>query len=455
MADMEGRFFEFELPRRRIFSVSEFCSEARAVLETEFEFSWVRGEVSDLRRPPSGHLYFSLKDEEARLRAVIFRQVRRYLAFELEDGLEVLARGRLSLFSPRGDLQFLVDYLEPMGAGALQVRFEQLKAKLFAEGLFEASLKRPLPALPRRIGLITSAVGAALQDFLRVARRRWAEIDLLLYPARMQGDGAAWEVAQGLRELGASGLVDVIVITRGGGSLEELSAFNSEELARAIRRCEVPVVSAVGHEIDVTIADFAADLRAPTPSAAAELVVPEKESFRQRLSRLEAALSQAAARRLAALSLRHEGLGARLISPARRLERQAARLGELVRLLQAEARELLGAKSWLLDRHAELLAHLGPARLVEARAAAADSLAARLGSATARQLEAGGERLAHQAARLEALSPLAVLGRGYAIARRLPEGDIIRAASEAPPGQKVRVQLCRGELDCRVEESRA
>jgi exodeoxyribonuclease VII large subunit len=455
MDDLEGgRLFEFELPRRHIFSVSELCREVRATLEGEFAFTWVRGEVSDLRRPPSGHLYFSLKDEEAQLRAVIFRQVSKYLDFEPEEGAEVLARGRLSVFSARGDLQFLVDYLEPMGAGALQVRFEQLKAKLLAEGLFDQTLKRPLPALPRRVGLITSPAGAALHDFVRVARRRWPNIDLLLWPSRMQGEGAAWEVSQGLRELGASGLVEVIVITRGGGSPEELSAFNSEELARAIRRCQVPVVSAVGHEVDVTIADFAADLRAPTPSAAAELVVPNKERHLKRLSQLEESLGATAARLLERLSRHHRGLAERLVSPKRRLETQGMRLAELTRLLQAEASELLVNKGWVLTRHAEILGHLSPARLWSRKAAATQGMFARLETAAGRQVAAGGERLTREVSRLEALSPLAVLGRGYAIARRLPEGKILRAASDAPPGRRVRVQLSRGELDCLVEESR-
>jgi len=446
--------WDFELPRRRIYSVADLCREVRAVLEAEFEFSWVRGEVADLRRPPSGHLYFSLKDEEAQLRAVVFRQVGRYLGFELEEGMDVLARGRLSIFSPRGDLQLLVDYVEPMGAGALQVRFEQLKARLAAEGLFDQALKRPLPTLPQRVGLITSPAGAAIHDFVRVSRRRWPNLDLLLWPSRMQGEGAAWEVSQGLRELGRSGLVDVIVITRGGGSPEELSAFNSEELARAIRRCPVPVVSAVGHEIDVTIADFAADLRAPTPSAAAEMVVPNKERFTQRLAGLEAALAAAARQRVAGLAKGHEGLAARLISPQRRLALQQARLGELARLLRAEVNEAVQAKAWLLSRHAEVLGHLSPARLVSARATAAVTLGERLEAATTRMLQAGQLRLRRQAGRLEALSPLAVLARGYAIARTLPEGEVLRAASQAPPGKRVRLQLHRGELDCRVEASR-
>jgi exodeoxyribonuclease VII large subunit len=445
--------FEFEPPRRRILSVGELCRDVRALLASEFEFAWVRGEVSDLRRPSSGHLYFTLKDDEARLRAVLFRQVSRYLAFEVEDGLEVLARGKLDLFSPRGDLQLVVDWVEPMGAGALQVRFEQLKTRLSAEGLFDAGLKRPLPATPQRVGLITSPTGAALHDFVRIARRRWPNIDILLYPSRMQGEGAAWEVSQGLRELGESGLVDVVVVTRGGGSLEELAPFNSEELARAIRRCPVPVVSAVGHEVDVTIADFAADLRAPTPSAAAELVIPNKDRLVQRLSGLATALGRAAGKAATLAARRHEGLTARLIPPARRLERQEVHLRGLSRRLQAEAAEIVAASRWRLTRHAELLGHLHPVRIINARESAAAALAARLNAAAARRAEAAGEALSRQAAALEALSPLAVLGRGYAIARGLPEGSVLRAAGDVAVGQKVHVQLSRGALGCRVEET--
>ncbi|MFH0810604.1 MAG: exodeoxyribonuclease VII large subunit, partial [Pseudomonadota bacterium] len=355
---------DLRLPPRRIFSVSELCQDLRAVLEEEFDFTWVRGEVSDLRRPPSGHVYFTLKDAEARLRAVLFRQTTKYLSFSLEDGMEILARGRVSLFPARGDLQLLADYLEPVGAGALQLRFEQLKARLLAEGLFDPGLKRALSPVPSRIGLITSPAGAALHDFVRVARRRWPNIDLLLYPARMQGTGAALDVCEGLRELSGSGLVDFIVITRGGGSMEELSAFNSEELARAIRRSAVPVVSAIGHEIDFTIADFAADLRAPTPSAAAEMTVPDKGHLAGALGRLTAAVYQAASRQVAAASRRHDAAVARLVSPGRALERQRQYLDRLRRLLHSEATEIVSAKGWILRRHAELLDHLGPARQV-------------------------------------------------------------------------------------------
>jgi exodeoxyribonuclease VII large subunit len=266
-------------PVRRIYSVAELSLELRSLLERQYPDVWVTGEVSNLRAAGSGHLYFTLKDETAQLRAVCFRNQARYLKFKPQDGLAVIARGRLSLYEARGEYQLYVEFLEPAGLGALQLAFEQLKQKLAAEGLFDRARKKPLPVLPRAIGVVTSPTGAVIRDILRILRRRFPNINVQIYPAKVQGEGAAQEIVHGVEYFNRKSPVDVIIVARGGGSLEDLWAFNEEVLARAISASNVPVISAVGHETDFTIADFVADLRAPTPSAAAELVVHRKQDF--------------------------------------------------------------------------------------------------------------------------------------------------------------------------------
>jgi len=266
-----------------ILTVSELTHRIQARLEEGFPDLWVEGEVSNLRIPSSGHVYFTLKDAQAQIRAVLFRSQAQRLRFDLGEGLQVLARGRLTLYAPRGEYQVVVDYVEPRGLGALQIRFEQLKEKLAQEGLFAESKKRPLPTLPRRIGIVTSLTGAALQDMLTVIRRRCPIVGVVVYPVPVQGDTAAPLISKGIRTLGASGLVDVLIVGRGGGTWEDLWCFNEEEVVRAVAESAVPVVSAIGHEIDFTLTDFAADHRAPTPSAAAEVVTPHLEELASRL----------------------------------------------------------------------------------------------------------------------------------------------------------------------------
>ncbi|HOP36102.1 MAG TPA: exodeoxyribonuclease VII large subunit, partial [Syntrophales bacterium] len=268
-----------------VLTVTELTEEIRSLLEDTFGFLWVAGEVSNLRRPSSGHVYFTLKDEKAQVRAVLFRQSSARLGFDLEDGMEVLCRGRVSVYSPRGEYQIIVDAAEPRGLGALQRAFEALKKRLEAEGLFDAALKKAIPFLPRRIGVVTSPSGAAVRDILNITGRRFPSVDILIAPVRVQGDEAPPEICDAIALLNEHRLVDVIILARGGGSLEDLFPFNDERVARAVRASRVPVISAVGHEIDFTIADFAADLRAPTPSAAAELVVPMREDLRMALIR--------------------------------------------------------------------------------------------------------------------------------------------------------------------------
>jgi exodeoxyribonuclease VII large subunit len=379
----------------------------RGLLEQRVGRVWVAGEVSNLHCASSGHYYFTLKDSGAQLRAAMFRSAARRLVFAPEEGLEVLVFGEPSVYEPRGDLQLLVRHLEPRGRGALQLAFEQLRARLEREGLFDPARKRPLPSFPRCIGVVTSAQGAAIHDVIQVSGRRFPGIPLLLAAARVQGDGAEDELAAALEALQRVASVDVILLVRGGGSLEDLRPYNTERIARALRACRVPVVSGVGHEVDVTIADLAADLRAPTPSAAAALVLPERALLRARverdLQRLRIAARRAVERRAERHARAHRALRAH--APWERLRARRARLLAAQRALEAVARRAVGL------------------RIPALRAAAG---------------------------RLHALSPLAVLARGYAIAERADSGAIVRSASEVAAGDALRIRLGSGELDAAV-----
>jgi exodeoxyribonuclease VII large subunit len=399
-----------ELPARRVFSVAELVSELKSLLEDEFGRVWVVGEISNLHRARSGHSYFTLKDDEAQIRAALFRGVAQRLPFDPEDGLEVVIYGDLTLYASRGELQIVVRSLEPRGQGALQLAFEQLRARLEAEGLFAPELKRPLPELPGRVGVVTSPTGAAIRDVIQVTGQRFPSIPLLLAPTRVQGEGAEEEIAAAL-ELVAGRGVDVILLVRGGGSLEDLFAFNTERLARAILACTVPVVSGVGHEVDVTISDLVADARAPTPSAAAALAVPDRQGQETRLDRER--------QRLRAAALRV-------------VDRVARRLGQ--------SRE-------------SLRAHAPSGRLLADRvrwAAAQSALHQAIGASLARS----GARFAAASARLDALSPLAVLSRGYAIVYREPEGLIVRRAREVHPRDALRLRVAEGEIEAIVSATR-
>jgi exodeoxyribonuclease VII large subunit len=395
----------------RIYSVGELLSGLRALLEERLGRIWVVGEISNLARPQSGHVYFTLKDERGQLRAALFRGAARRLAFEPEEGLEVLAYGEVTVYEARGDLQIIVRQLEPRGVGALQLAFEQLRRRLEVEGLFDPARKRPLPEVPTRIGVVTSASGAALRDVIEVTGRRLPDVPLLIAPTRVQGVGAADEIAAALDALGEQTDLSVILLVRGGGSLEDLQPFNTEVVARAIARSRVPVVSGVGHEVDVTIADLAADVRAPTPSAAAEQAVPDR-------SALERALD-AAWRRL------RRALDAQLSECAARLERER----EALRMQAPTARLAAQRQRWLAAARALR-------RVVRARAERA---------------RAGVEQLA---GRLDSLSPLAVLGRGYALVRRARDAGIVRTVSDAGVGERLSIRLAEAELEAVVETAR-
>jgi exodeoxyribonuclease VII large subunit len=442
-------------PVRRVYSVSELTSGLRALLETTFGEVWIEGEISNCKVWNTGHMYFTLKDGGAQIKAVMFRTAVRYLRFKPEDGLHVVARGRLSVYEPKGEYQVVCEHMEPHGLGALQLAFEQLKKKLQAEGLFDPARKRPLPALPRRIGIVTSLDGAALRDILKVLWRRAPNASVLIRPARVQGEDAAADVATALRMIAKVPGVDVVIVGRGGGSIEDLWAFNEERVARAIVNCPVPVISAVGHEVDVTIADFVADLRAPTPSAAAEMVVAAKDDFCSRIDRLTGRLRAAAQgdlqrRRHAVhvLSSRRglAGFPGRLALRGRHAAELTHDVRNAVRAsLQGRARTYRSLRQRLEQR--DLARHLA-------------SMRGRLTGATGRLTGAAGRtrhradtRFRALAGRLANLSPLAVLGRGYAVCWNADQTAIIRSAASVSPGDRVRVTLAAGEIEALVNKT--
>jgi exodeoxyribonuclease VII large subunit len=392
---------------RKFLTISELNDLIKGTLETQLDALWVQGEISNFRIPPSGHFYFTLKDDKSQISAVMFRRQGSLLRFMPENGMAVLCFGRVSLYSVRGDLQLYVDDMEPQGQGALALAFEQLKNKLAAEGLFAQERKRALPFLPECVGIVTSDKGAALHDMLRIVHDRYPDRRVIIRPVKVQGEGAAREIADGIAELNRFGAVEVIIVGRGGGSLEDLWAFNEEIVARAIYDSAVPVISAVGHEIDFTIADFVADRRAPTPTAAAEMVVPRKVDLIEQVELLKEQLLKSIEFKLATLREACTGLAKRLADPGRKLRENQQRLDEL--------------SVDLLRRFQEKL----------------------------RQLK---DRLAQGAGRLSALSPLAVLERGYSITHRLPEERIVKTAAELAAGDRVRVTFAQGKAICRVED---
>ena len=440
---------------RAVLTVSQLSQQLAAVMEERFPAVWVEGEISNFKVYGSGHAYFTLKDEGAQLRCVLFRNRGRRVRFEPRDGLHVMGFGAVEVYAQRGEYQLVVELLEPKGLGALQLAFEQLKERLQAEGLFSPARKRPLPRFPRKIGIVTSPSGAALRDMLRVIGRRFGEIHIVVAPARVQGDGAAAEVAQGIRELNALGGVDVIIVGRGGGSLEDLWAFNDEMLARTIVASKIPVISAVGHEVDFTIADFVADVRAATPSNAAELVVKEKRAVVESLADLSARLGRGMVRVLAGHRDRLERARGRrvLTDPARPLRDLARRLDDARARLRRAALAADGRaerRVALADRGLRTLSPV--ARTLNGRRALTD-LQGRLGRGLHRRLDRARHGLGGAAGRLDSLSPLAVLSRGYSLTRT-PEGRIVRSWREIGAGAAVRVLLHEGSLDCRVDATR-
>jgi len=440
--------------RRRVLSVSELSARLRGVVESAFAEVWVEGEISNGRAWNSGHFYFTLKDAGAQIKGVVFRSTLRHLKFKPDDGLQVVARGRLSVYEPKGEYQLVCEHLEPKGLGALQLAFEQLKRRLAAEGLFDEARKRALPALPRRIGVVTSIDGAALRDIVRVLRRRYPNAHVVIAPTRVQGEGAAADIARALRHVSRSDDVDVVIVGRGGGSLEDLRAFNEEAVARAIAACPVPVISAVGHETDFTIADFVADLRAPTPSAAAELVVRKKDEFIAHIDRLAHRVTSAVHGQVRRLEARVHALAGRpaLAGFTGRVAWRARHVSELGAALAAAARLRQARRTRQFETLRQAVTRFDPRYRLGAMRAALVTLAGRLDGATARRLHAAQSRFRGAAARLDGLSPLAVLGRGYAVCWNDERTRILTDAGALAPGDGIRVTLERGELHARVIE---
>ena len=440
-------------PERKVWSVSELTERIRDLLASEFTDIWVEGEISNCHAAQSGHLYFTLKDPRAQARCVCFRNQVRLLKFHPEDGLHVTVRGSVGVYEPRGEYQIYVEYLEPVGLGALQLAFEQLKKRLEAEGLFEPARKKPLPVLPRRIGLLTSPRGAAVRDVVRILRRRFPNVHLILYPVRVQGEGAAAEIVEAIRYFNRKQLVDVMILARGGGSLEDLWAFNEEMLARGISASTIPIISGVGHETDFTIADFVADVRASTPSAAAEIVVQTRREFDQHILRLEQGMSK-----------RMQYL---LLEARHRLQELAAhrgfqRLEEMLRQYRQQLDELTGRLAVALRTRLELVRRRFS--IAQTRIAAFDFRARIAGLRLRLEQRSGDLRvrlerfLAAKRQRLERLmlqlderSPLRLLERGYAICYDAA-GNVVRATEQVAIGDEVAVQLARGRLAAEVKK---
>jgi exodeoxyribonuclease VII large subunit len=441
------------MSERVVCTVSELAVRIKASLEDQFPAVWVEGEISNLRTPSSGHAYFTLKDDGAQLRCVLFRGRGRRVAFQPEDGMQVLAFGGLDVYIARGEYQLVVELLEPKGVGALQLAFEQLKRRLEAEGLFDAARKRPLPSFPRTIGIVTSPTGAAVRDMLHVIGRRFADLRILITPVRVQGEEAPGEIVGALRDLQEIAELDVVIVGRGGGSIEDLWAFNDERVARAIAACRVPVISAVGHETDFTIADFVADLRAPTPSAAAELVVQEKLQVARALVDLYESLKQAMAGRLDRERERVDALAKRrvLTDAARALRDLHRRLDDLAARLTLGVRGSQRQVAHRLSLARNALRSLNPVARIASGTALLSQLRGRLASAAVNRVKASRHRFDAAVGQLDSLSPLAVLGRGYSLTRLLPSGAIVRSAAQTRPGDAIEILLHQGGLDARVE----
>lgn len=420
----------------------------RGLFTEYFADIWVAGEITNMKLAASGHYYFTLKDEEAQLRCVCYRMTARYLKFKPKDGIAVLARGRVDLYEMRGEVQLIVELIEPQGHGALQLAFEQLKKKLAEEGLFDAARKRPLPALPERIGIVTSPTGAVIRDMLNVLERRCPGRHVRLYPAQVQGEGAAEQIATGIEYFGMSGWAEVVIVARGGGSLEDLWAFNEERVARAIAASPIPVISAVGHETDFTIADFVADLRAPTPSAAAEMVIATRESLLERLVAAEHKLLQSIRLNVALLSRKLHQVTIDRARLHRAIGKQMQRVDELDYRLRDCWRGLLRGKLRGLDVVSARLRQTDVRlKFAEARRRLENS-ETRLQQCMQMCLNRATGALTPLQAHLKQLSPLTVLERGYAIVER--DGHVVKSASDAPVGSDVRVRLAQGRIGARV-----
>ena len=442
----------FQAPK--IYRVSELTAEIKSLLEEEFPLIWIEGEISNFSSPTSGHYYMSLKDEHAQIRAVMFKMQAYYLKFIPEDGMKVIVRGRIGLYEPRGEYQIILDYLEPLGVGALAAGFEQVKKKLSVEGVFDEDKKRPIPFLPTRIAVITSPTGAAIRDFLRISHRRMPNLDITVVPVRVQGDEAASDIAEALDVVNRELAVDVIVLTRGGGSLEDLWPFNQEKVAYAIRRSLIPVVSAVGHEVDLTISDLAADLRAPTPSGAAELVVRKKESLEKELGGLSFRLGLAVQGAIDRIREKIRYLSSRIRDPRRDLADTWLRLDELYDRLIRTGKTSVTDNAKRLKAVNDALISYSPSRYIAMASRELHFNCRSINQALKNFLDRKKTDIASITKRLNSLSPFSILDRGYSIARTLPEMDILKDYKQVNTGDKVNIILAKGTVDCLVEKTK-
>jgi exodeoxyribonuclease VII large subunit len=448
--------FSFRPADRRIWTVRDLVSTVRTHIEREYSDVWVEGEISNFRQQDSGHLYFTLKDSGAQLRVVMFRSSARLLRFRPENGMHIVLRGRVTIYEDRGELQISAEYLEPKGAGALLIAFEQLKAKLEAEGLFDSARKKLIPTLPRRIGIVTSPQAAALHDVLNILRRRHHTANVLIYPAQVQGEAAALEVSSGIRYFNRAGAVDVIIVARGGGAAEDLAAFNHEGLARTIASSRIPVISAIGHETDFTIVDFVADLRAPTPSAAAELVIRSRqeveeqaESLRQRL--LRAVRYRLLMNRQALTDLAQHGAFLRIMDA---IKQRQQKLDELKYGLERAERQILERHRRRWELAAAAVRHYDVRRMLAGTRSELHARVAALSAGVRAGLTQKQSRLDQGAGRLQALSPLAILDRGYALVFD-NSGRLLKQAAQINVGDEISARLAKGTLTATVKKSSA
>ena len=451
MTEVNESGFLFKNQGSRIYSVSALTEEIKTLLEDHFDFVWVEGEISNFRIPASGHFYMVLKDEKAQLKSVMFRPQSRYLKFTPEDGMKVIAQGRIGLYPPRGEYQIILDYIEPLGVGALATAFEQLKRKLEAEGVFAKEIKKSLPFLPQKVAVITSPTGAAFRDFLKVLHRRFANIQVVLVPVKVQGEGAAEQLVEALERVNKDMEADVIVLTRGGGSLEDLWAFNNEALAYAIRASLIPVVSAVGHEIDTTISDLAADFRAPTPSAAAELLVAEKEALKARVEDDLLRMGSLFKGQIAALRQRLVFLEKGLHDPRKDLSNQWLHLDDMRSRLSKALQGTLKEKRLKVTAEYRALILYSPKAWCLASKHRIAFHRQSLDHLMNRKLQACRSHLVLLEDRAKDLSPLAILKRGYTITRHLPENRVMTHVRNVSQGDEVKVILAEGEMSCSVD----
>lgn len=451
-ADQLG--FSFKAPDRRVWAVRELVAALRISMEREYGDIWVEGEISNFRaHDTSGHLYFTLKDKDSQIRAVMFRSQAKLLRFRPEDGMQVILRGRATIYETRGDLQLSAEYLEPKGAGALQIAFEQLKAKLQAEGLFESSRKKQIPALPRCIGIVTSPQAAALRDILNILRRRHHSANLLIFPAQVQGEGAAIEVSTGIKYFNGANNVDVIIVARGGGSAEDLAAFNHEGLARAVAASEIPIISAIGHETDFTIIDFVADLRAPTPSAAAELVIRSRQEIEEQTDSLQLRLARAVRYRLlmakqTLTNAAQQGAFARMMGG---IQQRQQNLDDLIFRLEKSERKLIEQHRRRWERASAAVRHYDARRMLAGIRKDLAAHTSAMAAAMRATLLSRKSRLDQAQQQLKALSPIAILERGYALVFDA-SGQLVKNAAQVEAGDEISARLARGTFSARVEK---